>query len=153
MDKNKAYYYGKPIFDSNGATFEILQGGYQKDKNHVYYQNRIIPSADPKSFRDSPWDSSGHEYIRFAEDKYDFYYCRTPLGVNEKEKFKQWYINGYLWGIDTKYCYCQDNKCEIGDYDSFKVLGSGTYAVDNKFVFFLGKIVDGADPKSFEETA
>lgn len=152
MDKNKAYYFGKPIFGSDGATFKILSGGYQKDKNNVYYQNRIIPYADSKTFKEAPTDSSGHEYIRFAEDVYDFYYCGTPLRTTNKKEFRQWYINGYLWGIDTRYCYCQNKKSEIGDYNSFKVLSSGTYAKDKEYVFFLGKIVDGADPKSFEET-
>lgn len=152
MDKNKAYYLGKAIFGSDGATFKILRGGYQKDRNNVYYLNRIIPYADPKTFKEAPTDSSGHEHIRFAEDIHDFYYCGTPLGVNNKKKFKQWYLNGYLWGVDTKYCYCQNQKSEIGDYDSFKVLSSGAYAKDSEHVFFLGKIVVGADPKSFEET-
>lgn len=152
MDKIKVYYFGKPIIGSDGATFKILQGSYQKDKNNVYFQNRIIPYADPKTFKDAPTDSSGHEYIRFAEDVHDFYYCGTPLGVKNKNNFKQWYLNGYLWGIDSIYCYCQNQKSKIGDYDSFKVLSSGTYAKDNEHVFFLGKNVAGADPKSFVET-
>lgn len=152
MDKKHAYFLGRQISGSDGMTFEILQGGYQKDKNHVYFRNYIIPNADPSSFKDAPTEESGHEYIRFAEDQNDFYYCATPLGIKDKKQFRQWYVNGYLWGLDAKYCYCQNNICEINDYKSFKVLDSGLYAKDDVHVYFLGKVVEGADPISFKET-
>ena len=32
MDKNKAYYFGKPIFGSDGATFKILRGGIKRTR-------------------------------------------------------------------------------------------------------------------------
>ena len=133
-------------------TFEVLCGSYQKDINHVYYQNHIIPSADPTTFKASPWDSAGFEPLRFAEDKYDFYYCGNPIGVHNRDSFKQYYVGGYLWGCDSSYCYCQNNKSVIKSCIYFTVLESGLYAKDNECVFFLGKIIEGADGKTFRET-
>lgn len=152
MDENNAYYFGEKISASDGLTFEILCGSYQKDINHVYYQNHIIPSADPTTFKASPWDSAGVEPLCFAEDKYDFYYCGNPIGVHDRDSFKQYYIGGYLWGCDSSYCYCQNNKSMIRSRESFKVLKSGIYAKDGESVFFLGKIIEGADGKTFRET-
>lgn len=152
IDKNRAYYFGKPILESDGESFKILDGSYQKDKNHVYYKNNIIPSADPQTFIDAPWDSTGHEPLCFAKDKNDFYYCGNPIGVSNRKSFKQWYVNGYLWGVDSCYCYFRNQKCRIKGYDKFKVLSSGLYAKDDEHVFYLGNIVEGADPQSFYET-
>ena len=152
MDKNKAYFFAKPIFGSDGPTFELLQGNYQKDKNHVYYSNRIIESADVASFKAFPIDSLGHSPVRFSEDKNDFYYCGIPIGVYDRESFRQLYVKDNLWGYDSKYCYYEENKCEISGLKHFKVFESGLYAKDSIHVFYCGKLVEGADAETFQET-
>lgn len=49
---SQAYYclYNRiPISDYN--SFEVLTDGYAKDKNHVYYEHKIIEGADSITFR------------------------------------------------------------------------------------------------------
>ncbi|GEM_PF-6801674 len=46
--------YGRryhPIPEADNRTFKPLSKNYAKDKNNVYFNDRIIDGADPKTFR------------------------------------------------------------------------------------------------------
>lgn len=152
MDQYKAYYFGEPIYGSDGKTFQILTGAYQKDKNHVYYQNHIIRSADPSTFISPLIDSISHEPISFAKDKNDVYYCGKPLYVINRDSFTEYVVQGNVWGIDSEYCYCRDKQCRIQDYPSFQILRDGLYAKDSICVYYEAEVVEGADPSTFQVT-
>ncbi len=50
-DKNHVYYEGKVIHDADFATFQIIKWGYAKDKKNVYFLETIVEGADPRTFR------------------------------------------------------------------------------------------------------
>ena len=62
------------------------------------------------------------------------------------------YVKENLWGYDSKYCYYEENKCEISGLKHFKVFESGLYAKDSIHLFYCGKLVEGADAETFQET-
>lgn len=86
-EKSNSYYYGYGLFKGNiyywsnimlgdtpqklknvdKKTFTVLSGGYAKDKNHVYYENKILPGADPKDFRYDKESRKGYS----GNDVYD----------------------------------------------------------------------------------
>ncbi len=53
-DRNNAYFYErkevKVIENFDYKTFKVLGSQYAKDKNHAYFQAKVIPEADPATF-------------------------------------------------------------------------------------------------------
>ena len=49
-DKNNVYYEDEIIPRADPTTFEVLNNYYTKDKNNVYYYRDIIVGADPTTF-------------------------------------------------------------------------------------------------------
>lgn len=154
-DKNSAYHFEHKINGSHGPSFILLKGNYQKDKNHVYYRDRIVPHADPKTFIGPLIEDENSSTPRsYAEDRYDFYHEGLPIHVYDKETFRQiYYGSGKLWGIDSKYYYYGHHRQQINDPKSFKILDYGLYAKDKYTVYFKNEIVDGADPATFHVTS
>ena len=61
---------------------------YAKDKNHVFYNDAIIPGADPESF----------EYIQFVEGDYTIAFDKNRIYEGRKTKELQEYLrNKWLW--------------------------------------------------------
>lgn len=50
MADRNAVYLGHKKIEGDGATFEVLQPAYTKDKNSVYYKDAVLAQADPLSF-------------------------------------------------------------------------------------------------------
>ena len=87
-DKNSAYHFEHKINGSHGPSFILLKGNYQKDKNHVYYRDRIVPHADPKTFIGPLIEDENSSTPRsYAEDRYDFYHEGLPIHVYDKETY------------------------------------------------------------------
>ncbi len=57
----KVYYHGFEIKSVDLASFEALDYWYAKDKNHVYFENRVVIDADPETFHFSKEDFSYHD--------------------------------------------------------------------------------------------
>jgi hypothetical protein len=49
-DRNGIYFFEQRIEGADMATWEPLDWGYSKDKNHVYKGAQIVKKADPKTF-------------------------------------------------------------------------------------------------------
>lgn len=49
-DKNHIYYEGKVLPNADLATFQIIKWGYGKDKKNVYFLETIVEGADPETF-------------------------------------------------------------------------------------------------------
>lgn len=54
-DKNHIYYGDKLIPDADPETFEVLSLKYAKDKNHVYDEGKIMPDYTPDKFEEDSW--------------------------------------------------------------------------------------------------
>lgn len=79
-DKNRAYYIGKPIEQSDPDTFEIiLHTPYSKDAAHVWHYWHLIPDADPKTFT--------HAQGSYYKDKNAVYYGGWKLPDVDPETF------------------------------------------------------------------
>jgi len=50
-DKNHIYYNGKLIPGCDPASFELMTGLYSKDASHVYYSDQVLTGVDPRTFR------------------------------------------------------------------------------------------------------
>lgn len=54
-DKNHVYYGEKLIPDADPETFEVLSPKYAKDKNHVYDEGELLPDYTPDDFNEDSW--------------------------------------------------------------------------------------------------
>ena len=77
------------IQDIDSASFEVLEHGYAKDKNNVFYKGNIINNADTETFKVVPCATGD-----FAKDKQYFYAGKNVLEGGEFEFNKR-----------TTYCY------------------------------------------------
>lgn len=50
-DRNSVYFEDKIIEQADPATFQIVAEGYSKDKQHVFYHHKILNGADPVLFK------------------------------------------------------------------------------------------------------
>jgi uncharacterized membrane protein (DUF485 family) len=77
-DKKFYYYLRKPVPEIDHATFEVLDidDHYGKDKNHVFYKNKIIQGADPKTFH---YDKDKYNW----KDKNNCYYYGNKDKCND----------------------------------------------------------------------
>lgn len=134
---------------------------YGKDKYYVYFQNKIIPGADPETFKhlkkgyaidknrayyysDSITNSGsrGFEIIDgyFSKDSNNVYYTTTPLNVcslkNFEFVFKDEKNSWQQWSKDGCFYYFNNIKIPSNDYDNIIVFkGSAGIAKDRKYVY------------------
>ena len=163
-------YYTKRSYDIDileevdPHTFEIMDFGYFKDRNHVYLNRSKIIFADPQTFV-----ISSSEY---CYDKKNVYWRGYSISDSDGPSFKyiemdyavdkaRVYFQGddfnadlptfqYLdasYAKDKKYVYYQ-GKATGADISTFQYLEEG-YAKDKTSVYYMGKDI-GADVKSFE---
>lgn len=50
-DQSNVYYEATKALEVNINTFELLSNTYAKDSRRVYYKGRIVPNADPNTFK------------------------------------------------------------------------------------------------------
>lgn len=68
-DKNQTYYLGEILEGEEGQNFEILSNGYAFGE-YVYFQGKIILTADPDTFELSPANNEElYCTMRFARDE------------------------------------------------------------------------------------
>lgn len=154
-DANHVWFRLESIENADPGTFRKLKYDYSVDSCHVFYRWYMIAGADPETFVvDEPF---------MGKDKNDVYVFSVPLHVSDKESFKLFYDkhNIYsLWAIDRDYIYYLDGiffddndivKTETSDYDSFRLMPKSVfYAMDKMHVYYQGKVIEGADPETFE---
>ena len=64
-DKDSVYYYDKLIKDADPNSFYLYKYGYNKDKNNVYLKEHKLENADPSSFEVLSYG--------FSKDKNNYY--------------------------------------------------------------------------------
>lgn len=169
-DKKVAYFKGNPIEQVDAQTFTTIHAPgcqtpyllsidsyeynfyYAKDKNTVYLEGQIIPDAKGSTFK-----MIGN--ICGKDDAY-VYCCGKKMAV-EPDVTTFTYItkpgrpSGTLYYKDKNQVYLYSggdlHAIEGADPDSFSLRGHG-YAVDNHFVYFWSKKIEGSHAVSFSET-
>jgi hypothetical protein len=60
-DKNHVWFENKIMEHADPATFEFISPEYTKDKNHVYYEGKLVEGADPGTFKEAA--SLGYQWM------------------------------------------------------------------------------------------
>jgi hypothetical protein len=157
------------IEDADPESFVILEYEYGKDKEHVFYQGRIIPGADPSSFKpltrlysndkfrgyycgDSIAFSTANGFViiddYYSKDKHDVFYTTKSLHVCSIDNFFI-YPNKIeeddleRWSTDGCFYYFKNFKVPSTDYNNIKFfMGSAGFAKDKQWVYYLDRKIN-----------
>lgn len=141
------YWEGRALNLVDPLTTEVLSSKHLRDINRVFYKDKTIFGADPKTFKVDP------SLERLSEDKNDFYFGNSPIGVKDKSQFKV-VQTGHtaLWASDGEFYYYIPNFSQIQKVkskgNSSKIL-SEHYLIDDTSVYFGGNKLKGANPDEF----
>lgn len=112
-DDFHVYYHDKIVEDANPKTFKRLDKVYSIDKNFVYIKGEIQPDSHAPSFTiDLPF--------HFARDKNQIYYQKIIEGA---------------------------------DVETFEVIGESAYAKDKNHIYFMNEKLYNVDRVSFKVLA
>lgn len=158
-DKNVIQYWYWSIPTNSTSTFQALgESGLAKDNEYVWNGLKIIERADPTTFK----LIDGYDYW-YATDK-DHVFIRGKLIHQLNPKTLNIINKNYAKDADTVWLTLQfDPAGEIlgADPATFVILpnqgsSAGTFAStgseytkDAQHVYFLGSLLEGADPKTF----
>ena len=172
-DKRAAYFQNSRIEGAHSATFTALSRYYARDKNNVYFQDLLIDNADPDTFR---LVNGGKNSV--ARDLSDYYYGETSLGVADPDNYRElnadwgrdgvhyYYISQFRkkgkllsdykttiilnssYAKDRDKAYFRMQAIPDAKTETFEPL-SDLYARDNLHVYYMGNVIEGADPASF----
>ncbi|BBM52608.1 hypothetical protein JMUB3935_1587 [Leptotrichia trevisanii] len=153
VKRNNEIYYKFSKEDETGFkvenvdlnTFKILNDKYAKDDKSIYFLgNKSFEDVDIKTFEVMP------QY--YSKDKNNVYrpineWIREINGANPKtiKVLNQYYSK------DDKNVFYDSDKILNADVNSFVVLDKENgYAKDKNLVYYFGKKIEGANPKTFE---
>lgn len=152
VDVNHVYFGNEILKGADPSSFRVLGERHAADSRHVWCAGDSIPGADPSTFVASDSCSSPDISLELTHDAHDYYCGSNPLNVADMGSFKR--IGG-SWAIDRWKVYylglvarIGKDTVAIGDYHTFRELNS-FYAADDKYVYYMNEIVEGADPSTF----
>jgi len=148
-DKNNVYYDFQKIEGADIKTFEPDGYSIGKDKKGVYYKTHKINGIDV----------NGTEVLEneFYKDKNNIYYRNKKLENFKPENFEV--ISSSLVGQNEDFYYFTEDENDNTkffllenknvDAETFEVLDE-EYTKDKNNVYYKGKILKGADVKTFD---
>lgn len=160
--------YERLLENADAKTFSEIETNdnlYGKDKSNVYYQNQIIPGADPNSFKtikkgfavdakrvyyynDSIENSKPKEFeiidYEFSKNYHDVFYKTRPLNVCSVKDFTFVFKNEKSvlgrWSTDGCFYYYNNYKVPSNDYKNIIVYeNSHGVSRDNDYVYVFDK--------------
>ena len=171
-DKKDYYFEGAPLHVKDMETFEIVEFNeyclWAKDSKCGYYDSTHIEGIDYETFK------SAGTFV--AKDKNHVYRFGKVLPLADPETFEEieggymkdkdrvWYMDSIMpdaegKSVESSWSYAWDSKhvwyngrlLKGADPKTFEVLKSGYYAKDAKHVWYHDEIVKGADAASFKD--
>jgi len=157
--KNHAVYF-KSCNEGNGCTliklkladpntFKVLEKfGYAKDDNHVYFQEDIVKGADPASLKVLSGDGGD-----WAIDKNHVYNDGELVKGADPKTFRVIKTKSgfYDLGSDKSHIVMSDGANPACDPGSLRQLSSSaSWQIDDKCIYYEGKLVKGGDPNSLK---
>lgn len=137
-DATTVYEWDIPILHADPATFEHLSENYAKDATQVFYGRTRLEGAELATF-----ERLGDGWSRDAAHVYS---GNRRLNICDIETFEPLSV----WrAVDGKCYYIQAERLANVDRASLEIL-PGEYARDRSHVYWLERVVDGANPKTFE---
>lgn len=122
------------------ATFRVILGQFARDKNAIYQMGRVIPGADLGSFSVI---SGQHGY---AQDDNHIYGPHGVIREADPETFKMITKN---YSVDAGHVFFDGKNIPEADSGSFEVIDNGLYAVDDKRVYYAGRVLKDTSPVGF----
>lgn len=119
-DKKGVYYKTHKINGIDVNSTEVLENEFYKDKNNIYYRNKKLENFKPENFEVISSSLVGQNE--------DFYYFTEDKNNN------------------TKFILLENKNV---DAETFEVLDE-EYTKDKNNVYYKGKILKGADVKTFD---
>ena len=119
-DKKGVYYKTHKINGIDVNSTEVLENEFYKDKNNIYYRNKKLENFKPENFEVISSSLVGQNE--------DFYYFTKDENNN------------------TKFILLENKNV---DAETFEVLDE-EYTKDKNNVYYKGKILKGADVKTFD---
>jgi hypothetical protein len=158
-DRRFGYFCGKRIEGCDGASLEDLGCNYARDARSVIYRGRIVGTADRATFV-----RLGGPGCAYAADKAHVY-CGDidSLVVMLADSVSFTVLNNYF-ARDSARVFCNATVLTGADQATFEIvprppflvgtadkngLASSPYGKDGTGVFYFGKRMDGADPRTF----
>ena len=133
------FHIFKPLLDCSDCCPNSY--AYAKDKNHAFYEGRIIPNADPSTFE--PIAKGYGDLNNYAKDKKNVYWRGKPLTGADAASFVV--DKRGLFAHDKAHAYYHDAAHPVETYkqnEFITVIGDSVFAGDKK--------IEGADAVSFE---
>ena len=127
------------IKEADRETFKVILGRFAQDKNTIFYLRNILEKVDTSSF---VVISGTHWY---ASDDTTVYGPQGAIEGADPDTFK---LFTGKYGADAWHVYYMWKKIDA-DSATFKVLASGSYALDAEKVFYNGKLLQGIPVKWF----
>lgn len=146
-DKYNGYYLnGMVIPNIDYATFHpidakspVQSGCYAADKYRVFFMGKEIPGADPATFRVVDF------YI--GQDKNRAYQKGEPTQIKDYTKLTQ--LGRLMYSDGTHIYDLHFNILSEADVATFEHISDNWYK-DASHVWWSNKLVNGADPKTFQ---
>lgn len=163
-------YFHEYIFtgiDKN--TLEILDRNYIKDMHHVIYRGHFISNADPKTFRvmeESWYYSRDNKAVYYKGNKLanadpNTFEVIDPIFVKDSDNVfrngeeiisaqpNSFHVVTYAYSYDDTHIFYDTMNIGVFDGKAESEDLYNSYLLTNKHVFYKGKILVNADPKSF----
>ena len=137
-DAVQVFHRSLPLVGADPSTFMLLSNGYAADATQVFYNHKLLLGADPNTF-----ERLDHGWSRDADG---IYLGTRELDICDPETFE---IIPTSRAVDAQCYYAEAQRVPINDRATLQVL-SGGYAKDALQVYWLNRVVDGADATSFE---
>lgn len=157
-DKDNVYSTYSRINDSDPATFMVLDNYYSRDKNHVYYEGKLLPNLDTQAFRfvtiqdeESTFYTYNAYNSLFVKDNRHVYYKDTLI-AELNPATAELVASGYI--KDDKHVFRATKLLDV-DASSFRILRLNwsyreeIYSLDKNYVYFDDAIIHEADPETF----
>lgn len=125
------------------STYMRINGNYTKDKNHVYYNYKVIEGADPASFVVPKKKPGTFANICLAHDDKDYYYMSKPMHVADYDSFR---VLGDMYSCDSLCVYYKSSIIDGADPATMRIIdGEYGMAQDRHCVYYHGKATDVKD--------
>lgn len=131
--------------------FEAVNSDYAADINHVYYTDKMIEDADPRSFvilehfGNSRTSLENMEKNAYSKDKNNVYYKGKTIVAASAEEFKQHQILN-VWATQNS-LFFNGKPIKYIDYKTFVNIGFDFYKDINSVYYEIG-LIDGVFPEN-----
>jgi len=124
--------------DADRVTFKVLSGQFARDVDQIFQMGKKIDGVLLNSFSVI---SGQHGY---AQDDKRIYGPKGVIKEADPETFKMLTKH---YSLDAGHVFFDGVNIPEANSGSFRVIDSGLYAIDDKSVFYAGKLLKNAIPE------